>query len=365
MPSIYKDSQGYWNSQVKIGYYDNGKAKYKRFRASTKKEVQKKLDDYMLDTKNLAIIPEDEGVLVGDYVQMYLDVYKTNSIKASSLTRDYGILKNQIKPCVGGFKLSKITTNDIQRLLINQLVDKGYSLSTIHKARTLLNEAMKKAIAERKIILNPCEGVQLPSKNAIAPKKIEILDDDEIELFKKAAMLEKVENSLAILLVLHTGLRVGELCALQWEDIDYDNKRINVHRDVSVSNINGERVVAFQEGTKTRLSRFVPLNEQAKSLLKQIQATSKRELVIESKAEVPQPSTIGQQYDRILRYAGIEGKTGIHTLRHTFASQCFKKGIDIKYVSEILGHSSVSFTYNTYVHLLPDQKQNVLDLLDY
>lgn len=365
MASIYKDSQGYWIAQIEIGHYDNGKRKYKRFKASTKKEVQKKLDDYMLDTKNLALIPHDDGMLVGDYIYSYITVFKSASLKPSSLTRDYGILNNQINPTVGGYKLSKLTSKEIQSQLVNKLKDKNYSLSTIHKAYTLLNEAMKKAVQDGKILTNPCVGVKLPSKNVIIPKKIEVLNDDEINSFIKAAMLKTVENSLAILLVLHTGLRVGELCALRWEDCDYENRKINVHRDVSVSNINGERIVAFQEGTKTRLSRTVPMNEQAMSLLKQIQETSDRELIIKSDAEVPQPSTIGQQYNRILRYAGIKGRTGIHTLRHTFASQCFKKGIDIKYVSEILGHSSVSFTYNTYVHLLPDQTQNILDLLDF
>ena len=319
----------------------------------------------MLDTKNLAVVPEDDGVSVGEYVKMFIDVYKSNSIKPSSLTRNYGILAKQIQPNIGDYKLSKITTNDIQKQLINKLKDDGYSLSTIHKSYTLLNEAMNKAIQERKILFNACVGVQMPSKNIIAPKQIEVLSDQEIELFVQAAKLQKIENSLAILLVLHTGLRCGELCALHWEDIDYENNIINVHRNIGISNVNGKRVTCIQEGTKTRLMRTVPMNPKAKVILKQIQKDSKGKLVINSKAEVPQVSTIGQQYDRILKYAGIEGKTGIHTLRHTFASQCFKKGIDVKYVSEILGHSSVSFTLNTYVHLMPDQKQNVLDLLDF
>lgn len=365
MPSIYKDSQGYWNAQVKIGYYANGKRKYKRFRAATKKEVQKKMDEYMLDTKNLAVIPEDEGQSVGEYIKMYIDVYKSGSLKPSSLTRDYGILNNQINPCIGGFQLSKLTTNDVQKRLINQLKDKGYSLSTIHKAYTLLNESLNKAVQEKKILFNPCTGVELPSKNILIPKQIEILTDDEIELFIKAANCQKVENSLAILLVLYTGLRAGELGALHWEDVDFDNRTLNVHRNIGISNIDGKRVTVIQEGTKTKLRRTVPLNQQAISLLHQIQSKSVSKLIITSKAEVPQVSTIGQQYDRILKYAGIKGRTGIHTLRHTFASQCLKKGIDIKVISEILGHSSVSFTYNTYVHLMPEQKKNALDLLDY
>lgn len=179
----------------------------------------------MLDTKNLAIVPDDDGISVGDYIYFYITTYKSASLKQSSLTRDYGILNNQIKPSIGEIKLSKLTSMDIQSQLINKLKDKNYSLSTIHKAYTLLNEAMKQAIQDSKIIINPCTGIKLPSKNVIIPKKIEVLDDDEISLFIKAAMLQTTKNSLAILIVLYTGLRVGELCALRWEDLDYVNKK--------------------------------------------------------------------------------------------------------------------------------------------
>lgn len=366
--SIFKDSQGYWNAQVDIGHYANGKRKYKRFRAETKKEVQKKLDEYMLDTKNLAIIPEDDKVLTGEYIERYINIFKTNSLKPSSLTRDRGILKNQIDPFIGGFALNKLTPTIIQQHLINQLRDKDYSYSTIHKAYTLLNEAMKKAVDENKIIKNPCSGVELPSKSNIKPKEIEILTDEECKLFLESVYADKFDNALAIGLVLYTGLRCGELCALRVEDINFENKRINVHRNVSVSYETGKRMLSIQEGTKTKPRREVPLNETSVHIISMIIAKNhlrNSDLLIRTRSEIPDVSTVSNTYNNMLKYSGIKGKTGIHTLRHTFASKLIRNGMDIKMVSEILGHSSYNFTYNTYIHFLPKDKDNILDGLEY
>lgn len=366
MASVYKDKDGYWNAQVQIGYYDSGKRKYKRFRADTKKEVQKRLNDYLLKTGNLAIVPELDDVTVSEYMNQYINLYKKHKLKSSSLTRERGIFKNQIEPTLGGFPIKKLSTNIIQSHLVNKLKVDNYSLSTIHKAYTLLNECMKKAVQENKLFKNPCDGVELPNKNIIAPKDIEILNDEEIEEFMKVAHTNKYKNSLAIATILYTGLRCGELCALHWSDIDFTNNVITVHRNIGVSYENGVRKTFIQEGTKTKAVRKVPLNTNARNILISLFVKAKgRKLVLESRGEIPAVSSVGKTYNRMLAYAGIEGRTGIHTLRHTFASQLIKKGVDIKIISEILGHSSVSFTYNTYIHLFPEQKTKALEVLDY
>lgn len=365
MASIYKDSKGYWNAQIEIGLDSKGKRKYKRFRAKTKKEVQTRLDKYKLDTHNLELIPNDGKISVSEYINYYLDTYKKNKIKRSSNTRNYGILNNQLK-YIADIPLKDLTTSIIQVKLINQLFQDGYSFSTIHKAYTLLNESLNKAISECIISFNPCAAVELPSKETLPQKQIEILSESEIKDFLSAVKTQTYNNSYAIALVLFTGLRCGELCALKWSDIDFTKRIITVQRNISIYQKENKRAVEIQEGTKTRLKRIIPLNDNAIEILNYIKVYNPNsEFLIKTNSKVPDVSIISSTYNRIIKYAGIKGKTGIHTLRHTFASELIKHNIDIKIVSEILGHSSVSFTYDTYVHLNTSQKLTAVQDLNF
>lgn len=371
MISVYKDStnKNVWIAQVQIGYYENGRPKYKRFKADTKKAALSKADDFLVETRNLAVVPKDADILLGDYIDLYINTYKVNSLKASSLTRDFGILQNQIKPRLGNLALNRVTTPLVQTF-INQLVNDGYSYSTIHKAFTLLNEALNKAVQEERLLKNVCVGVVMPSKTLLKPKEITVLTEAEVRIFKEVALSRKHKNSLAILLILYTGLRCGELCGLMWKDIDFYNRVITVSRNVCVCNDNlGHRQVKLQDGTKTQLYRQIPINDSALELLRMIQSENQpktsEDFIIQTLSPVPDVTTISKTYNRMLKFGGISGRTGIHTLRHTFASLLLEKGVDIKIVSEILGHSSVTFTYNTYIHLTPEQKSVALSLLHF
>lgn len=369
MANVYKDASGKWIAQIQIGYYENGRPKFKRFKSDTKKSALEKVENYKLETNNLSVIPEDSDVLVHEYIQQYIEAYKSNSLKPSSLTRNYGILNNQIKPTIGGYCLNQLTTTVIQKQMINVLVAKGYSFSTIHKAYTLLKEALNKAVQEDRLLKNVCDGVQMPIKKSIEEREIKILTEEEAKLLIAVANSERYDNGLAISLVLYTGLRGGELCALQWKDIDFKNKIMTVRRNISVHSERTEdgikRIVELQNGTKTKLMRKVPLNENAINILNKIKKTSSSEFIIKTRSKIPDVTIVSQTYNNMLKYVGIKDKTGIHTLRHTFASTLLRKGVDIKIVSEILGHSNVTFTYNTYIHLLPDQKSDALSTLNY
>lgn len=364
MSSVYKDGKGGWVYQVKIGYYDNGKTKYKRFRAKTKREVIEKAEKYVA-------LSGDSDISIKDYIEYYIDTYKRNVLKPTSLSRDYCILTNQIAPNIGWYKLKQLTPMNIQTQLINKLVDEGYSFSTIHKSYNLLNESLKKAIAEERLLKNPCESVNLPAKNKIETKKIEILNDDEVKLLLDVAYSRRFDNGFQIALVLFTGLRVGELCALEWSDINLEERYINVHKTViSTTQYNKdgskERVLKIQEGTKNNLSRKVPINDKALEILELIKETNPNSnRIINTTSKIPDISVVSAIYNRMLKYAGIKGRTGIHTLRHTFASYFLKKGVSINIVSDILGHSSTFFTYDVYVHILEEQKKAALDLLQY
>lgn len=376
--SIYKNEKGYWTGQLIIGITPNGQNKYKRFMGKTQAIVVEKMKAYEL-ANPIKVTEIVEDAALDEYMKYYLTSIKKNSIKPSSYDRDYKTYENQIKPRIGHYLVKDLTSDIIQSELISDLVISGYSHSTIHKSFVLLNETMKHAMLQDMIVKNPCVAVKLPKKENIVHKDIRFFTDAEIEIFKTQAASTystgrpRYKYGNALCLILYTGLRGGELCSLRWGDIDYKKKQVRVDSNtIVVYDYNDEektktRKVIEQASTKNSKIRIVPLNQKALDVLtkqKKLVGGSDNDYIVNGNSTIIDVGKITDCYESICKTAGIKNALGVHTLRHTFASRAIRKGIDIKVVSEILGHSSVTFTYNTYVHIIDEQKKNAVDLLD-
>lgn len=367
--SVYKDKQGYWNAQVLIGY-KNGKAQYKKFRSKKQGVVVDKMNAYKLSTGN-APAEIVEGVDLKTLLGIYTDMKKSSLRPASydSLV----VTQNLINERIGKYLIPDLSPEMIQQRLINNMCD-THAYSTIHKVYVLLNECLEFAINKDYITKNPCRQVKMPKKENFAKKEIRILSDEEIAIFKAAATvmrktvaMPKYQYGLIITLILHTGLRVGELCALRWEDIDFTGRKLTVNKSVNVMRQNGKRTLVIQQTTKSGKTRFVPLNNSAVDILqrqRQMVGGEDRDYIVNGCAKIVDKTVVASSYGKICDAAGITNHSGIHSLRHTFASLALKRGVDIKVISDILGHASVNFTYNTYVHIIDEQKINAVDLLN-
>lgn len=174
-----------------------------------------------------------------------------------------------------------------------------------------------------------------------------------------------------LVLILFTGLRLGEALGLRWEDIDFEKRNLKVERTLEyVKNRNaaqGEPRYCFVEGsTKTTSGeRIIPLNQSAFHALRELQKINSRfpRVFSNAKGNPINPRNLNRAHDCILEQAGIP-HIGIHALRHTFASQLFANKVDIKIVSRLLGHADVGITYNTYIHLLKEDLPSATDTLD-
>ena len=376
--SIYKNEKGYWTGQIIIGSTPDGKTKYKRFMGKTQAIVVEKMKQYemMKPTKTTEIV---EKIALEEYMKYYLTTVKKNSIKPASYDRDYKTYENQIKPRIGHYNIDDITSDIIQRELIANLVASGYSYSTIHKSFVLVNETLKHALLQDRIAKNPCIAVKLPKRENISHKEIRFFTDTEIESFKSQAVKmfstgkPRYKYGNILCLILYTGLRGGELCSLKWEDINFDKKQIRVDSntiavyDYDEENDTKSRKVIEQTSTKNSKVRIVPLNKKAIEILnaqRKLVGGLDMDYIISGDNEAVEVGNVTNCYENICKGAKIKNALGVHTLRHTFASNAIRKGVDIKVISEILGHSSVTFTYNTYVHIIDEQKKNAVDLLD-
>lgn len=158
------------------------------------------------------------------------------------------------------------------------------------------------------------------------------------------------------------------MLALTWKNVDLDNNYIKVSSNIGAKYNEDMKIETFiQDSTKTKKSRIVHLTKSAKRYLtelKELQKPNKKDYVVISNTDTRSFSILRNSYLGICKKANINNPQGLHTLRHTFASLMIRKGIDIKIISEMLGHSSVSFTYNTYVHLIEEEKAKVISQLE-
>ena len=193
--------------------------------------------------------------------------------------------------------------------------------------------------------------------------------EESISKYNNGKMIYRLGHS--IILLLYTGMRVGELLGLKWNDIDWEKKTITISR--SVVNVkdrsdNAKTIYRLleQNSTKTGSSdRIIPIGQKTLAALQELKKINAgfEYVMSTSSNNLTNPRNMNRMFGNILSRCGIE-PCGVHTLRHTFASMLFKKGIDVKTVSELLGHADVKITYNTYIHLIKEQKQQAIALLD-
>ena len=373
--SVYKTKDGRWVAQIVIGKSENGKLKYKRFSSDKQYVVIEKMREF---EQGFTQIKNANKSYLSDFLTGYIFNVKKNVLKPSSFDREVRT-GNLINKYIGNYTFEQLSTSFIQTELINKLKDNNYSYSTIHKVYVLLNECLQYAVDTDKLDKNPCRLVKQPPKKMFEKKEIRWLSEDEIKLFKEQAVCKyKTGNDryiygLPISLIIYTGLRCGELAALKWSDIDFENKKIYVRKNIVTiydyeDTEKKTRKVNLQPSTKTSEGRTIPLIKSAEDILNSIkskyQEINPDGFIINNSDKMVHVDTISDSYTNIAKTAGIENPLGIHTLRHTFASLLIKKGVDIKIVSDILGHKDVSFTYNIYVHILEEQKTQAMNLLN-
>lgn len=376
--SISQRKDGKWTARMIIGRQENGNLKYKTFLGSTEREARKRLEDfkkeyYRNDSKTV------QRNTVANYMLDWLHNVKANELKPKSFDRLEQTINNQIIPAIGHLQIAAIQPDDVQKM-INDLKAAGISYSTIKKAYDAVNECFRTGIIKKSVISNPALGVTIPSKKSFGKAKIKCYTKEETDKLCAAAVAHYGNGKPVyrlgnvVVLALNTGLRYAELLGLKWSDISFDDRLLTVSetrvivRDRSAAAENKYKVVG-QDSAKTESSeRTIYLNDKAYNALLQLHdVTGAYTYVLATKEGNPPP----QRYiDRLLRKiavsAGFEEDKiyGFHALRHTFASRLFEKGVDVKTVSEILGHSDVTITYNTYIHLIKDQKRNAIAKLD-
>ncbi len=367
--SLRKRKDGRWEGRYTAGNDPTtGKPIHKSVLAKTQSEAKEKLKQAIAEAEKLDM-SRAKSYTLGAWIKLWYEVYAEPRLREK--TKDYYLnyIDNHIIPELGNTPLEKLTTiqiqkfyNDlrksgrIQRYTHIKLKDKGLSTRVVRGIHTLLNNCLEQAVAERLILANPAQGCKLPQ---LEKKEMKILPQEKIGLYLAEA--EKRGLLAAFYLELTTGLRRGELLALQWTDLDIENRTLAVTKQVN--RINGELVVS---PPKTRNSvRTLALPQQAVDLLIAEHKKHPRNPYLfpsPKTGTMYDPDAFRRTHDKILKAIGAE-HIRFHDLRHTFATLSLKSGVDVKTLSGALGHYSAGFTLNTYTHATVQMRQDAADTI--
>lgn len=360
----------------------NGKVNRKVFSSKDKNTVIEKMETFKRELK-ISDGQLDNGEITFEiFSESLMKTVFKERLKPSALLRKRQSLEHQVYPYIGYIPINEVSVHDVQSM-INALSETDLSYSTIKKAYEAVNSVMKVYRVRTQTALNPCEGVLLPKRKEKEISDIKYFKEEEIKLIENEAT-RKYSNGrdvyrlgYSIILLMYTGMRVGEMLALTWDDIDFENKTITVNKNAVAATEDGERKMTIQDSTKTKKStRIIPMTSKAMGALRYIKnITGDNDYVISSKNnKLIHPENINRMFHSILVNVGImkpkverrldDVSYGVHALRHTFASLLFKNNCEIKVISEILGHADTKITENIYIHLSQEQKKKAIENID-
>lgn len=295
---------------------------------------------------------------VRSWMLYWLETSVKNQVKLSTYMNYRGHLDRYILPKLGEKQLIALQTQDIEHF-IEYLSSLELSSLTIRCIFNILKSGLKKARLSSYIHENPCDNVSLPKSDR---KKVTALDIDTQKELENLA-LEK--GCFAIILSLYTGMRIGEISGLKWSDVDFKNNVLYVNRIVVRVPVPDQhlKTKVMLGSPKTRASiRAIPIAPNLKRYLETIR-TDNSEFVIPCGDSFSEPRIINYHFKKIVDQMGRK-EIHFHMLRHTFATRCVEKGVDIASLSMILGHSSTKMTLDTYTDSMWETRKQAVSVVD-
>jgi integrase len=309
---------------------------------------------------------EEPCPIFKDYCELWLEDYIKQTKRRTTYQRYSSLLKKYIGPKIGKILIDKITRGHVRDTLLD-IHKKGLSKSTVSTARNVISGTFEQAIDEELVKDNPSKGVL--GKLGLDEKKdrepVQPMKTDEVSLFLDTCKKFRKDWYPFFLCAFRTGMRLGELLALHWGDIDWNSKYIHVKR-------------AFRNGritkTKNSRSRRVDMSDQLSQELKDLYKRRKEEglkagkgapeeIVFHTKGAYTSQNTVRNIWKRMLDKAKLRDMR-FHDIRHSFASLLLSNGESPVYVKEQLGHSSIQMTVDIYGHLIPSSNRQAVNALD-
>lgn len=362
--SIYKRDDGRWVASVTLGY-DGGKRKRKSFYGDTRREVQAELTKALRDLQQ-GLPLADERQTLGAYLDRWLDEVAKPKIRAKTYHSYAQLIRLHLKPELGHVVLAKLSPQDVQEFL-NRKLESGLSARTVQYLHALLRASLNRALKWGLVARNVAALVDPPR---VESGEVTPLAPDQARQLLDALQSERLQALFAVPLAV--GLRPGEALGLRWKDVNFTTGTLSVTR--ALQRIEGKLQLVELKTRRSRRTIALPdvalaalQAHQARQLDERMQAGERWQdmgLVFTTQHGTPlEPRNVVRTFKRILKNAGLPDQR-FYDLRHTCASLLLAQGVHPRVVMEILGHSQIGLTMNTYSHVTPQLQQDAAKRID-
>ncbi len=358
--NIYLRKDGRWEGRYVKGHL-NGKIQYGYVYGKTYEDVENRLTYFEIVKLKTNKVDTLENISYE-----WLQIQKPQ-LKVSSIAKYLNNINSYIIPYFGDNKISNITRNDVtvfSRYLLEfgGIKVNGLSPKTVNSILSVLKNIFEFAMHEKGLKITDISDITVKQSQ----KPMRILSRQEQSRLSEFLCSKPSPCHLGILLCLYTGLRIGEICALKWEDICIQEQYLYIHHTMQRIQVFGKMErkteVVIQSPKSDCSIRKIPIPNEVLQLLIPAQKDRSAFLLTGNVYSYIEPRCMENRFKAVAKECGISG-VKFHTLRHTFATRCIELGFDIKSLSEILGHASVNITLNRYVHPSMELKQKNMNML--
>ncbi len=339
--NIYKRLDGRYEGRY-IKYYDtSGKAIYGYIYSKSYADIKGKLAKCKTEKSQTKT---SSNTKLGDWLTSWINSQGTLKPTTQRVYKSH--IKNNITPYIGDIMLKKLNRDIFQDFINNMEL----SSSTIKTIFSILKSSLESA-EDKGLVTNFWSKVKIPQKEKSLVKIFTVKEQQQLE----SCLTENTD--IGILISLYTGLRIGEICALRWSDISFENSSLTVNGTQTRT----ERGVEITSPKSKSSKREIPIPPFLMSKIQNLTHTS--DFIISKHGNAIDVRTYRRHFKRVLKNAKLPDMK-YHSLRHTFATRALEVGMDYKTLSEILGHSSVGITLDLYAHSLKEHKIKEMSKLD-
>ncbi len=363
--NIYKRQDGRWEARYIKARDATGRAVYGYIYRHSYLEAKRAQAEAKATCGKQEISGEKQSfrqMTLGEYMRLWQASIQM-SVKKSTYANYDGLIRRHIDPVLGQIPLRKIDSNTIQAY-VNQKLQTGRTDGKGGLSAKTVRDIV--GILKRSLTLAGMTlSIKLPKYSL---PKLRVLTRDEQLALIKTAKGEKNTTGLGVMISLFTGIRIGELCSLKWSDISLDEGVIKINKTLQRIHNCGQggksKTLISIDAPKSECSiREIPLPSFLVCHMAQLKKRAcDEDYILSGNPGYVEPRLCQYRFKKFLREAGIDD-INFHALRHTFATRCVELGIDVKTISELLGHSNVNITLNRYVHPAFECRKNCIEML--
>lgn len=363
--NIYKRKDGRWEARYSKGRDDQGRIIYGFCYGKTYTEAKSKMENAKKETPAISSSKLSKGAIpsFGKICDEWIQCNRLR-LKQSTCVKYQTIIDKHIRPVLGSYSLSEISTAIIGQFGSDLINVCGLAPKTAKDILVLVHSVLEYGSKYYPGTVGTVE-VLYPKKQ---PKEMRVLSRTEQKILTDYLLADLCPCKFGVLLALWTGMRIGEVCALQWKHISLKEQSIRV--DATMQRLRSDDVFALSktkvifDSPKTASSmRIIPISDRVTALCRSMYSNNQNAYILTGTENFMEPRLLQYHFHRYISACGLKDVT-FHTLRHTFATRCVEVDFEIKSLSEILGHANTAITLNRYVHCSMELKRENMKKLE-